>query len=1087
MILLRLIAILTSLSYVHATFAQSTNNSAPPEATSLDAITQRLASASDLTDQNKTDIGQLVQTIQSQIAATAKAKLDATGFATATNGAADAIKQAKTELAKPISEPTPPKDSAALSDLQQQLTTTQAGLAQAQTDLAAATAAPTTRQSRTIAIPGLIAAAQSQLDAVKTSLALPASTSEPPLLVQAKRMQLETQQQLLLAQIDGYQKELASYAATTDLVPLQRQLADRHVAMLTAQMNQLQAGITQRRVDEAARWRAAIAKDLQSADAATKSAAQSTKALIDQYEQVNNRIASSSAKVDELKSKLDAVKGDYTTTTQRVDAVGLTEALGLLLRQQQARLVAERHQYLPDGQGKAQMQQLQLEMFQDQDQLNLLNQSSTKPDSVSTLRIAILDKLVPAQTALFQNLVTVDTDSRQLIEAIDKYLNFIQGNLLWIPSTGTLSSDEIPQSIAAARWLLTPSSWRIVASELFSDCRTNPVRSAFFGFSMVAAFATHRRRRQRLESHGKTAARRNCQSIRPTFAALTITIVSSAILPLIMLGIGAMCIAPASNEEVLRAIGYGFYACGVFLIPLELMRHVAAPSGLAQSHFRWADSTRAALSSKLRWFYPATLFLFIAVVLEHQSNADWQSSLGRIGLIGFWLVVAVALHWLFRPQSGLIPTKDGDSERFILFRSRRIIYAATLLIPTLLIALSAAGYHYTSVELSKRVLWTLVVATGLLIASEFLTRLVLVHRRRLAILESMRERERKAEVTTGETLMDEAGINAQQEERCDLVSVGRQSRKVVHLLFGVAFVSAALWFWKDMFPAFDLLNQVTLWSVGVAGEAKPVTLADVLIALLTVTLTLVSIKNMPGLLELILLQRLPLDSGARYAVTTMFRYALFVVGLIVALSFLSIPWSHYSWIVAAGTVGLGFGMQEIVGNFVSGIIILLERPIRVGDMVTVDGNIGFVTRIQMRATTITTRDHQELIVPNKDFITGKILNWSLSNVTNRILINVGVAYGSDPDQVRDCLLKTVTDHPMVMSVPEPVVSMESFGDSSLNFEIWCYLPDLTNRQGLRHELLAAITRALDGIGVTIPFPQRDIHIVHDSSGANQLK
>ena len=114
------------------------------------------------------------------------------------------------------------------------------------------------------------------------------------------------------------------------------------------------------------------------------------------------------------------------------------------------------------------------------------------------------------------------------------------------------------------------------------------------------------------------------------------------------------------------------------------------------------------------------------------------------------------------------------------------------------------------------------------------------------------------------------------------------------------------------------------------------------------------------MLELLLLQRLPLDAGARYAVASIFRYVLLVIGLIVALSFLKIPWSNYSWLVAAVSVGLGFGLQEIVANFVSGLILLLERPVRIGDVVTVDGVTGVVSRIQMRATTITNWDNQEL-------------------------------------------------------------------------------------------------------------------------------
>ena len=201
----------------------------------------------------------------------------------------------------------------------------------------------------------------------------------------------------------------------------------------------------------------------------------------------------------------------------------------------------------------------------------------------------------------------------------------------------------------------------------------------------------------------------------------------------------------------------------------------------------------------------------------------------------------------------------------------------------------------------------------------------------------------------------------------------------------------------------------------------------------------------------------------------------------IALSFLKIQWSQYGWLVAAVSVGLGFGLQEIVANFVSGLILLFERPVRVGDVVTIDGTTGVVTRIQMRATTVTNWDHQELIVPNKDVITGKLLNWTLSNPVNRLIISVGVAYGSDTNRVRDLLAKVVSEHPDVLKEPPPTVHFNEFGDSSLNFAVRCFLGSIEQRVPVRHELNTAIYKVLNENGIAIPFPQRDIHIINHAS------
>jgi len=138
-------------------------------------------------------------------------------------------------------------------------------------------------------------------------------------------------------------------------------------------------------------------------------------------------------------------------------------------------------------------------------------------------------------------------------------------------------------------------------------------------------------------------------------------------------------------------------------------------------------------------------------------------------------------------------------------------------------------------------------------------------------------------------------------------------------------------------------------------------------------------KNIPGLLEIVVLQKLPIDTGGRFAVTAIARYLITVVGVVVAFGAIGVGWSKVQWLVAAISVGLGFGLQEIFANFVSGLMLLFERPIRIGDVVTVGGITGTVTRIRIRATTITDWDRKELVIPNKEFITGQVVNWTLSD------------------------------------------------------------------------------------------------------------
>src|SRR5258708_22562978 len=164
------------------------------------------------------------------------------------------------------------------------------------------------------------------------------------------------------------------------------------------------------------------------------------------------------------------------------------------------------------------------------------------------------------------------------------------------------------------------------------------------------------------------------------------------------------------------------------------------------------------------------------------------------------------------------------------------------------------------------------------------------------------------------------------------------------------------------------------------------------------------------------------------------------VGIVLACVMLGMTWSKVHWLLAGVSVGLGFGLQEIFANFISGLLILFERPVRVGDVVTVGDVTGVVSRIRIRATMITDADRKELIVPNKEFITSRVLNWTLSDQINRVVINVGAAYGSDVDHVREILLRLAHDDQHVLDEPAPVATFERFAERTLNFVLRCYLP-----------------------------------------------
>ena len=227
-----------------------------------------------------------------------------------------------------------------------------------------------------------------------------------------------------------------------------------------------------------------------------------------------------------------------------------------------------------------------------------------------------------------------------------------------------------------------------------------------------------------------------------------------------------------------------------------------------------------------------------------------------------------------------------------------------------------------------------------------------------------------------------------------------------------------------------------------------------------------------------LLEKSSIDLGVRLAVGTIIRYVILVLGFIVVFQSAGINLSTLSILAGALGVGIGFGLQNITNNFVSGLVILFERPIKVGDRIAVGDITGDVVKISMRSTTIITNDNITVIVPNSEFITSTVINWSHNDRNVRFKVPVGVSYGSDPEKVRSLLLKVAEEEETVLKHPAPDVIFTEFADSSLNFNLRVWTEKhTTTPQVLTSKLYFQIFKIFKENNIQIPFPQRDLHII----------
>jgi potassium efflux system protein len=308
-----------------------------------------------------------------------------------------------------------------------------------------------------------------------------------------------------------------------------------------------------------------------------------------------------------------------------------------------------------------------------------------------------------------------------------------------------------------------------------------------------------------------------------------------------------------------------------------------------------------------------------------------------------------------------------------------------------------------------------------------------------------------------------------------------QTGRLLRALTLALWIGGLFWVWSDVLPALGRLDETVLWHVASKAEdgsaiSEAVSLRSVLLGILVLVLTTVAARNLPGLMELGVLSRTSINPASRYAITAMSRYAIVIAGSLIGLSLLGLRWSQLQWMAAALTVGLGFGLQEIFANFVSGLILLSERPFRFGDVITIADQTGTVTRISTRATTLLDFDGKELVVPNKTFITDRLINWTLSDTQTRVVVKVGVAYGTSPERVHSLLQQVAAEHPLVLAEPPPRSWFMAFGGSSLDFELRVFVATISDRLPVANDLHGRIANLFVEQGVEIAFPQMDLHL-----------
>jgi potassium efflux system protein len=884
--------------------------------------------------------------------------------------------------------------------------------------------------------------------------------------------------------------QLAGNGVLQDLGNARREWLNEQIARTEKEVLDLQALINARRRALSAETFAELSKEADNA---------ASDSLLSSQRSVNLRLSDYLLRATD---RLNEVTQDNLQTQQRLDNLNqVNQALdeqisvlnGSLLL---SRVLYQQKQSLPPvkidsglAEQIADIRLYQFELNQERDQLTdpvsfvdkLIAQSNEPPTEElrATLlelvkqRTSLLERLSRELSTLLSESVTLQLNQTQLSRTVSTLSATLEEQMFWIPSNSPLDDNWLMALPGRLGHQLQTLPWIATAQELGVGLSERPL----FFLPLLVVIVVLVSRRQAI-SNRLTVTHRDIGNVKrdsqwhtPRALMFNVLLAMPMALFLGLCGYALQLDGRGQNANVGVALMQMAKAWLMFYTAYRILKH----DGVAELHFRWNPKLVAFMHREIRKLGLVVMALVAVVVL-----AERQPSLLADDVLGILVVVTCygLMAWLLLKALLRGPTSENSPPFRIMLA---LIFS---MLPIALIIAVGFGYYYTALKLTDRLIGTLYLFMLWTVLEAAAVRGLSVAARRLAYKRALAKREAQLN----------EGVDNQEpieEPVLDMEQINQQSLRLLRLgLFGL-FLGGLYWVWSDLFGVLTYLDTVTLYEytsgTGTTAVQVPITLLNVIGALTLLGITVMLAGNLPGLLQVLVLSKMKLAQGSAYATTTLLSYTITGVGLVSTLSTLGVSWDKLQWLVAALSVGLGFGLQEIFANFISGLIILFERPVRIGDLVTIGNLTGTVSKIRIRATTITDPDNKEIIVPNKTFITTQLINWTLTDTMTRVVVKVGVAHGSDLDKVHQLLLEGAHENPRVLKDPEPAVFFTLFGESTLDHELRVHVRELGDRLTVADELGRWISREFPKHGVKIAFRQVDVYIKNYTGDERQIE
>lgn len=934
-----------------------------------------------------------------------------------------------------------------------------------------------------------------QLQQTRTQLDRLSFSNESDRLQEAQQLATRLKEQSLSDRIQMLELEQLSAQQRNDLGKLKLQelnLAitdeDEWQASLLAQQNQLRREKTEQALAESERLRKQLTSDLpllQEQQQQNQALSIQLGALEEQIERVQDEQRTVDKSLSGLNDLVNSVR-------EQLEWLQISNAYGENLRSKLADLPA----YFPldkleSAIVKARMAKYQYET--EQDALKdpaLVRNSLLEGVSLDRTQRSVLDNLLKARRQLLTRLndasdTLIQEQTRlKLIYSrqnskIDEVRELSASHLFWMPDVRPLTPAVLLGVPAALGLVLNPANWLQLPRAIAEN---SPMSLTLAGFGLLGLAWCWLKLARHLSQYSQYIAPRIGKVTQDKFSLTSRLLMRSLLaalpLPAMVLMLHGL-LDGAWQYPFAVAVARGLGEIWFLLLALLVARHLSLDKGILILHFRWQKERVQQVWGQFRTLLLVLIpcFFVQGMANSYQEHAFYDS-LGRLAFIvgALWLLLFFA-----RLNRERLPLTWGQTDMSKPHLLHHFVWNSLMLAPLLAVLGSLFGYFYTSRTLLRQLELSLLTGLGCLLIYYLAHRWMLIQRRRLAFdrakhkrAEILAQRERDEEDLSSEI------PDAVEEPELDLDTISAQSLGLVRTLLMLGFTMLVVVQWSDLNSAFSFLSSIEVWQVSskVAGieQLSAITLQDLMLTAFVFILTVVTARNLPGLMELTLLQHLSLSPGTGFALTTTSKYLVILIGALTGFSMLGIDWSKTQWLVAALSVGLGFGLQEIFANFVSGLIILFEKPIRLGDTVTIRDLTGTVTKIKTRATTIVDWDRKEIIVPNKAFITEQFINWSLSDAITRVKLRIRIGLSQEPKRVQQLLEQCVQESTLVLETPTPEVFLIEFTDSALIYEIRLYVNNMDHRMPITHEVHSLILEKLHNVGMHLPHQQIDIRM-----------